>query len=274
MSKNFNHNRTNFPLVGHHRKVSCKSCHKKSLSSKPKHKRCLDCHKDYHKGEFVKNNKITDCNECHSEYGFSPSSYTLRKHNTSNFKLIGAHKAIACIGCHIKNDKWKFRISGQKCKYCHKNIHGNSISKKFFDENKCESCHTAISWLDVKFEHSKTKFELLGKHKAISCSDCHFDKSKVNDSSKHFIALTSKCTSCHNDIHRGQFTDGTINVCTKCHTNNNWQPTFFDHNQTKFKLDGAHKNVDCSECHKTITDKKCNYVHYKIEDTRCINCHS
>src|ERR1039457_6911893 len=37
------HNKTNFPLVGKHRSVSCQACHKNDLNSKPKYKKCTDC---------------------------------------------------------------------------------------------------------------------------------------------------------------------------------------------------------------------------------------
>ncbi len=271
--KNFNHDRTNFPLIGKHKKVSCKKCHKNTFSRKPNHKKCLDCHSDYHKGEFSKNSKITDCKECHNKNGFTPSLFTLEKHNKTGFPLTGAHKATACISCHLKTKRWQFKIKGNKCTNCHTDIHENSINKKFFINNKCTNCHTTKSWKKVEFDHNKTKFELLGKHKTISCSDCHFPNSKVGDKYKKFVSLNSNCTSCHNDIHRGQFIEGTNELCKNCHTNNDWNPSLFEHDNTEFKLDGAHKNVDCLECHKTITDKKGSYVYYKIKDTRCISCH-
>ncbi len=273
MTKNFNHNRTNFPLVGKHKSVSCKSCHKSSLSYKQKHKKCLDCHKDYHGGEFSSSGKPSDCVECHNEYGFSPSTYSVAEHNKSNFPLGGAHKAVACIECHLNNGKWKFRINGETCIACHKNVHGNSIDKKYFNKNKCEACHSTSSWKNVTFNHANTKFELIGVHKKTECASCHFDKSVLDEKAKHFITINSKCSSCHDDVHRGQFVKENEGNCKSCHNFNNWNPVLFDHNKTNFKIEGAHKNVDCLECHKLVNDKKGNYVLYKIEDTRCISCH-
>ncbi|MEE9432423.1 MAG: cytochrome C [Melioribacteraceae bacterium] len=274
MSKNFNHSRTKFPLIGKHRTVSCKSCHKNSLSDKPKYKMCLDCHIDFHKGEFVNNNATSDCKDCHSEYGFSPSHFTLEKHNNTKFLLTGAHNAVACIDCHKVDDNWKFRISGETCITCHENVHANSISKKYFNENKCETCHVTTTWQEVKFEHTQTGFELIGKHKKTNCSSCHFDNEKLTSNEKQFVAVNSNCSSCHTDIHRGQFVEDGKELCIECHNFDNWEPTLFNHENTKFKIEGAHKQVQCFECHKPKDDEEGNYFYYKNEDVRCISCHS
>ncbi len=38
----------------------------------------------------------------------------------------------------------------------------------------CEACHTTKSWKELSgFDHSKTKFPLLGAHRATACIDCH-----------------------------------------------------------------------------------------------------
>jgi len=272
--KNFNHNKTNFPLVGKHRNVDCNSCHKKNLLSKPKYKSCSNCHKDYHKGEFRNKNIKSDCNECHDEYSFTQSHFTIEQHSKTKFPLTGAHKAIACTVCHKKNNFWKFNITGEKCIECHKNVHDNSINKKYFNKNKCEKCHSTLSWNKITFNHNITNFKLVGKHKTVSCSECHFAQKHAEKNLKHFIVLSTECTFCHNDVHRGQFDNGEKEYCKKCHNNYNWKQTLFDHNKTNFKLEGAHKNLDCLNCHKIIKDKNGTYILYKIKGTKCISCHS
>jgi len=274
LATSFNHSKTNFPLIGKHSDITCKSCHKNSLLDKPKHEKCLDCHEDFHKGEFINENQTGDCKECHDEYSFTPSHFTLEKHNETKFKLTGAHNAIACIECHRVTDDWNFKINGETCIKCHENVHANSIDKKYFDENKCESCHATSTWQKVTFEHTETGFELIGKHKKTDCASCHLDKTNLVDKEKYFVDIKSECSSCHNDIHRGQFVVEAKELCVDCHNFENWEPTLFNHDETEFKIEGAHKNVQCIECHKSKTDEKGNYTYYKIEDTRCISCHS
>ncbi len=271
--KSFNHSLTNFPLIGKHKKVKCKSCHKGSLSYKPKYRYCYNCHEDYHKGEFKVEGEQKDCAECHNEKGFSPSYFTIEMHNKSGFKLLNAHAAVPCYSCHYSQDMWHFKIEGEKCIVCHENIHESFISKKFFDENKCESCHLTTNWHDVKFNHDLTDFKLLGKHKELECSQCHYEQIGSNKFIQHFSDLKTGCENCHTDVHNGQF-DKTDEYCTVCHTFENWEPTLFDHNETGFKLEGAHANLECSQCHFVETKNNVRFIRYKLEDTRCISCHT
>ncbi len=274
ISKNFNHSRTNFPLLGKHNNVKCETCHKGSLTNRPKYGKCYDCHEDYHKSEFVKNNIQTDCKECHTEKGFMPSQFTIEKHAKTKFELKYAHAATPCSACHLNNDSWKFRINGEKCISCHKNNHGEEISNKYFDENNCQSCHTTWSWHNIEFDHKQTDFELIGKHATTTCGDCHFTYEANKIVEQKFIQLNNKCVQCHNDIHFGQFIKDGEELCKNCHTSFNWLPSLFDHNKTRFVIDGAHQKIKCAQCHKQIFDGKSKYVQYKIEDVRCISCHS
>ena len=274
IANGFNHSKTNFPLIGKHKIVKCENCHKGSLTNRLKYKNCTNCHEDFHKGEFQKNNRQVDCKECHNENGFSPSTFTIEQHRISNFELANAHAATPCTACHRKEINWTFRIENDKCISCHENIHKKEINEKYFDENRCESCHTTTLWKHVNFDHAKTDFELLGKHKTTICSDCHikYDGSKIIN--QKFAELNQNCTQCHNDIHFGQFIEDAKELCLNCHTNDNWNPTLFDHSKTKFILDGAHNKLDCTKCHKILKKGEQQYINYKIEDVTCKSCHS
>ncbi len=272
--KAFNHSRTNFPLLGKHKHIACKTCHKGNLSFKPKFRFCADCHSDYHEGEFSDDGDESDCSVCHTENGFSPSKFTIEKHNETKFKLRNAHEALPCYACHKTAEKWRFRVDGKYCVNCHVNIHQSFISEKYFSETECESCHNTVSWQDITFNHEQTQFKLTGKHKAQKCSGCHFEKDEKTNLIQHFKDLKSNCTQCHNDIHFAQFGKGKDERCTECHTTVDWEPALFDHNNTTFSLDGAHAKVECSKCHFLETKDNVQFVRYKIEDTRCINCHT
>ena len=270
----FNHAKTNFPLIGKHRLAKCENCHKGSLTNKIKHNKCFDCHTDYHKGEFVKNNNRIDCNECHTENGFTPSIFTTKMHSKTEFKLTFAHVATPCISCHLIDSQWKFSIRYEKCIDCHENIHINYISDEYFNENNCESCHSTRSWQSIDFDHNRTKFELIGKHKTAACGDCYFDYIDKKSFTQEFKSLSHVCSNCHNDVHKGQFIKNENELCLSCHTFDNWNPTLFDHKNTRFALDGKHKNVECIRCHTVATIGGIKFVQYKIEDIKCKNCHS
>lgn len=269
----FDHNKTNFPLIGKHQKVKCNDCHKGTFKEKPKFSQCLDCHSDYHKGDFTKNNLTTDCKTCHSETGFTPSLFSIDDHNKNEFKIDGGHFAVACKQCHYKDEQWKFRNIGGECQSCHKNVHGNELSEKYLPGNKCEFCHQTSNWNKISFDHDRTEFVLLGKHQTVNCGNCHYRELNGIKEFK-FVSLDTNCEQCHKDVHFGQFREDKNTDCSRCHTFNNWKAEKFDHTKAKFKSDGAHSKLECSKCHKTITDNVTPFVLYKIKDYKCSDCHS
>src|SRR3989339_1162496 len=67
----------------------------------------------------------------------------------------------------------------------------------------CQSCHVTASWTEMRdslsFDHNtQTKFQLVGRHNAVGCAECH--------TSLIFTEAGTQCIDCHTDIHRGQFT--------------------------------------------------------------------
>ncbi|MCK9209801.1 MAG: cytochrome C [Ignavibacteriaceae bacterium] len=275
-SGQFDHNKTNFKLIGKHIEVKCAGCHGNNLTSKLKHTLCIDCHKDYHKGAFVKNGNTKDCAECHDEKGFTPSQFSIENHNQSKFQLVGSHLAVPCKTCHFKEQEkeWHFTQLGNRCNDCHKNIHGDEIKAKFIGNNECSNCHNTEAWQKITFDHSKTEFPLLGKHVASACSGCH-EKKKINDEiSIKFASVTTLCEGCHRDVHHAQFKVAGINDCERCHIFDNWNPVKFNHEQTRFTLAGGHQAVACSACHKKVVDGSVTFIKFKLEEFKCADCHS
>lgn len=270
--ESFNHSKTKFPLIGRHQVVKCNDCHKESYSNKLLFTKCMDCHSDFHKGEFTRGGLNSDCNSCHNEQGFSPSLFTIEKHNKI-FKLDGSHLALPCNQCHFKENNWKFKNVGTKCQDCHTNVHGKEISEKFFPENKCEFCHQVKNWSTITFNHNSTDFALLGKHQAVKCSSCHYP---ILDSKKEFRfkSLNKDCEHCHKDIHFGQFISAGKIDCERCHSFNNWKADKFDHSKAKFSTEGAHKKLECSKCHPKVFENGNSYIIYKLIDFKCASCHS
>jgi hypothetical protein len=271
---NFNHDMTNYPLEGRHQQVNCNECHTGDFKRRVAHERCIDCHSDYHQGELMHQEKPQDCDACHSVEGFGHFSFSIERHNQSNFVLDGAHLATPCIACHLqKDDRWHFRQIGIRCNDCHENIHTGIISESYFEQNGCSGCHSTAMWSTISFDHSATGYELLGAHQQQNCQSCHFRKDINGAIQQVFATLSTQCTTCHEDVHKGQFTNDKNTMCSNCHTFSSWNQITFDHSVTRFPLDGKHRNVACAACHITITDGNNSYVKYKFEDIQCEACH-
>ncbi len=269
----FDHSKTGFALSGRHAGVACKLCHKVSITAPIKHEKCVDCHTDYHKNQFNTDGKSPDCSECHDINGFTQFSFSIEKHNLTKFKLEGAHLATPCFECHKKGKEWNFRGIGEKCADCHKDIHKNVIDAKFYPAGRCENCHRVSTWNEINFDHSVTSFPLEGKHLTASCRKCHFVSKGEGVTEQKFNKLGANCENCHADIHHAQFKENNEVVCVRCHGFENWKPEKFDHNTTRFKLDGGHKDVACVKCHKVIGEDNNRFINYKIKDLSCVTCH-
>lgn len=268
----FDHSKTNFPLTGKHLALNCQSCHLSGdFSKRLQYKKCIGCHKDYHRGEFVKTNIQSDCSDCHNTSGFSPSRFSIEEHNSSGFQLKGSHLAQPCKSCHYKNNLWAFKTGNLECINCHENVHGSEISERFIQNNKCSNCHNEDSWRFVRFEHSKTGFVLEEKHNQVDCRSCHYRKEIKQ---YRFSSLNSDCVSCHQDIHQGQFRTGKSTDCLRCHSFKNWIPEKFNHELSRFSLAGAHQNIPCRKCHPEVHTAGISYVKYKLENFKCANCHN
>ncbi len=269
----FNHDFTGYKLEGKHIAVDCRKCHTKQyMTATLHHDACKNCHQDYHNGEFASISE-NDCRVCHDTEGFTESSFDFARHDQSAFPLKGSHQATPCFECHKTDGKqWKFRNIGSKCIDCHDNIHEGFISQKFIPDNDCNACHNSDNWVSVSFDHSKTKFELKGKHEAISCRSCHFETTDQKTLQK-FINLDQKCASCHDNIHGSQFEKEGITDCKRCHGFEKWDRSNFNHDNTLFKLEGAHLKADCNRCHHSETKDGVATIIYKTGKLTCTDCH-
>jgi len=270
---NFNHQKTNFQLEGEHRQVSCRSCHQQSLTAPLAHASCADCHRDYHRGQFKTGTGKPDCSACHDVSGFNASSFTIEKHNQLKFKLEGAHMATPCFACHKKEERWEFRQIGERCVDCHEDIHGGKVAEKYMPQQNCRHCHNVIRWSDVSFNHQQTDFTLAGKHAAVSCRACHF-KVENNQVEQRFAGLGKDCENCHRDNHRGQFEVEEKTNCANCHRSEAWAPGYFNHDNSRFKLEGQHARTACVKCHPQVKDEYGTFTRYKLKpEIKCADCH-
>jgi len=272
----FDHDKTDFPLKGTHKDTSCAACH---INQKYKDtpKACFDCHQinDIHRGDFGKK-----CDSCHNSQKWNEIIFDHNK--KTDFPLYGKHAKASCNSCHtagdVKSDKAKQKLPKQ-CYGCHK----NDDSHKGQYGKECKTCHTSESWQKQKFDHDKkTDFPLHGKHKKVTCNQCH-KGNLYHDETRTKDKKTTTCIDCHktDDVHKGKQGD----KCDSCHNENGWHDqVVFDHDLTSFPLIGMHAASQCEECHLSATyaDTKsgCNHCHAgdDIHQTRlgtdCNTCHN
>jgi len=192
-NQTFDHSKTRFRLEDKHKQVACKKCHINRVTDPVRHDKCMDCHKDFHEGQFLVRDLKPECSKCHTTKGFTETSFTFELHNNGPFRLEGGHVTAKCAGCHKKKDKWSFRNIGKVCVDCHKNIHETFLDPKFYPGNTCENCHEVSKWKNVKFDHSKTKFPLSEAHAKKDCRVCHFRKGPDSTETQKFTGLPVVC---------------------------------------------------------------------------------
>ena len=272
-SGDFDHNLTGFELEGQHATVDCKKCHKSGNMTKTlPHQTCNACHTDYHNGQFVAT-KYKDCAACHTVSGFDKSLFSIEDHQNSAFPLTGAHLATECTACHMKTDQWDFRKIGSKCIDCHTNIHDGFLDVKYLPEKNCVSCHNTDEWQKVTFDHDQSNFKLIGKHELTKCASCHFILDKERKVIQKFKQLSLDCVSCHNNVHGDQFNLNGKTDCGRCHKPESWSAGLFEHNSARFKLEGAHVELECNMCHKVEIANGNEIVRYRTGKLVCIDCH-
>jgi hypothetical protein len=243
----FDHNKTDYPLVGKHVDVKCISCH---INGKYKDtsKQCSSCHQkdDKHKGKFG-----SKCETCHAEKGWKEIQFNHDK--DTKYPLQWKHRDVKCVSCH-KGDLYKDRLK-TNCESCHKKDDDKAHKGSF--GQKCETCHAEKGWKEIQFNHDKdTKYPLQWKHRDVKCVSCH-----KGDLYKD--KLQNNCYACHekDDKHKGQ--EGK--KCESCHTEESWNKAKFDHRNSHFPLTGKHISVECKKCHAAAT--------FKDAKSDCWSCH-
>jgi len=139
----FDHDITNFPLIGLHAVTLCEQCHDRGNYKKVSVK-CASCHgsDDKHKGGLGKK-----CGECHNPNGWRLWSFDHAR--DTEYKLDGAHKGLACDDCHRKNIWKKRSTTSDDCFSCHRD---DDAHRGAFGLN-CERCHSTESFRKIKIRH-------------------------------------------------------------------------------------------------------------------------
>ncbi|MGE4541871.1 MAG: hypothetical protein AB7D35_11470 [Bacteroidales bacterium] len=262
----FNHNLSDFPLLGSHTNTDCEECHAEGYAGTPTN--CDACHMDAYLESINPNHSAleleTSCADCHDEQpGWQPASFPL--HN-DYYALAGAHNVIAndCVFCHDGD----YNNTPNTCYACHTEEYVQSQNpphQSLQFSTECFECHDENAWTPSTFDHDGQFFPIYtGEHQGEweSCASCHTQPSNY--------ALFS-CIDCHDhnqpdmeEEHQG--VPGYVyesEACFACHPTGNGDGGF-NHNLTEFPLTGAHNTLLCAECHAD------GYVDTPME---CFACH-
>jgi len=277
------HAATGFALAVPHADLACNACHTGATQAARFPGRvasdCRSCHTDAHAGQFMTAGVVQQCTECHHNERFLPHRFGASMHAKS-FALTGSHDAVACAACHKEVVAGVRQFAGTKrnCDACHADVHGGRFDKPGRPQSVagrvgCARCHDTSSFGHVltKFDHALwTDYELVGAHKEVACGHCH-----DGPAAGRVAAVAGKtCADCHADPHVGQFRIGGTTDCRQCHQATTWQKVNFDHQKdSRFPLDGVHRQVACSKCHPTYEVGAAKVVRYKPLGTKCGDCH-
>jgi hypothetical protein len=175
---------------------------------------CVACHKDPHVGQVS-----AVCESCHTVTTpkFAVADFA---HAKTRFPLTGKHTTTQCAACH-KVETAAFpggrttarRLTGidTSCATCHLDPHRAQLG------NLCQSCHSTDTFVLTKFTHKNERglrWFFTGRHKSASCAGCHKPVAVAASSpTAANYAITTTCTSCHDDVHRGALGS----ACERCH---------------------------------------------------------
>ena len=177
-------------------------------------------------------------------------------HETTGFSLSGAHLGVDCTSCHTGG---RFRGTPRTCAGCHNgSVAPGKTGKHAKTSDRCESCHVATLWRQVRYDHSQS----IG-----TCSGCHNGTHARGKSVKHVVTAAA-CETCH----RSTFTffgarmdhTGITSGCATCHNGTTAKGKPANHLPT---------TQSCDACHRTTT-WDANFSHTSVLPGTCATCHN
>lgn len=209
------HQKTRYPLRGAHLAVSCDACHPKvardvvarltgfssrgNVASRTAQlrfnsTRCVDCHKDPHRGEVDRYLREGGCESCHRVESWQTSGFD---HSKTRFPLAGGHAKALCSGCHLKGERLSLAGIPIACESCHSDPHAGQLTKPGL-ASPCERCHTALDWKPARFDHNRdSAYPLDGAHAQVACSACHPSEARGATAVARYKPLGTACKDCH-----------------------------------------------------------------------------
>ncbi|HTS89290.1 MAG TPA: cytochrome c3 family protein [Gemmatimonadales bacterium] len=203
-----------------------------------------------------------ECRLCHKADAWTPVEISKEfDHGKLGFPLTFAHQTATCRSCHVSLD---FKGVKSDCASCHTDIHRGELGAN------CDRCHSTKSFVDrdaMLRAHQFYRFQLVGSHLAVDCSECHRPSSQGQ---LQYVSTPTTCVSCHQaDYDRttnpNHATTGYSTDCASCHqVIAGFAGANFNH--TLFSLTGVHGGLQCAQCHKSG-------VAFFNAPSTCTGCH-
>ncbi len=306
------HAATGFELTPPHDAQDCAACHDREVPGFRERypgrdaDTCQSCHQDPHGGQFQQSVMATGgCLSCHERQQFDPHTFDRERHAELRLPLTGSHLERDCVDCHKQPDRSQprqFHGTSAQCADCHRDGHDG-----FFEavtgtaggqRIACSTCHQATEFAAVEdFDHHKwTKFPIRGAHAQEECAGCHEASAEPDANGRSFGRVRQLrgvaksvgrlgCVTCHDDPHRRQFDGEDLPVevdgrrdCARCHSENSFRSLVadFDHGVwTGFSLQGAHRQAECTACHKHLDQPAAQgRALGRVKGKDCTSCHS
>lgn len=264
------HEENGFPLLGAHTNLSCVECHisETNLRFDRLGNECINCHQDdYLATEFpnhIAAGYSTNCLDCHTVLDFAWNSVPL-EHDF--FPLTGGHEIEACSECHNINN---YADISNDCVSCHQADYEAALNPSHTRlglSNDCASCHTTdLDWMPATFPIHDQFYALNGAHAEIAndCASCH--------NGDYNNLPPTDCFGCHESDYNAtnspsHITIGFSTECMDCHTEDDWEPSTFDHDRDFFPINsGSHAGTwtRCTDCHTVPMD---------LTVFNCLACH-
>jgi hypothetical protein len=266
------HDRTNFPLAGKHRTLSCRDCHTNNIfEGTPT--ACEACHWERRQDDRYRLSLGMQCGDCHTPLSWKKIDPAKWNHETvTGFKLEGSHQFLDCETCHGLGG---FKALPSDCYSCHAQDYQRTNDPNHAQAGfptDCKTCHDTKAWSDARFAH--TGFPLQGRHQTAACSACHINGV--------YAGTSSACASCHINDYNGTTdpnhrANGYPLECQTCHGTSavSWGDAGGDIRGASvagraialshdFPLaTGKHAGLLCADCHATSS--------YRQFD--CLDCH-
>jgi hypothetical protein len=264
------HQTTRFPLEGSHLAADCRACHTPAAQGRLQFVNqpagCAACHLDAYQAarnpDHAAGGFPQDCAQCHAATLWNRARFN---HQTVGFPLTGAHRALACVQCHVNN---RYAGTAANCVSCHQPDYDATTSPahpaaRFSTD--CTTCHTTVAWSPAAFDHTRTSFPLTGAHRTAPCAACHADGVYQGKTATCFGCHQADYTRAANPPHQtSQFpTD-----CSVCHSTVTWDGARFDHDAPYFPIySGPHRGKwnSCATCHVVSSD---------YSQFTCFQCHA
>jgi hypothetical protein len=253
------HDRTNFPLIGKHRTLSCRECHL-NLVFEGTPSDCEVCHWQRQQDDRFGLQLGTRCSDCHAPQSWKKVDPAKWNHETvTGFRLEGIHRTLDCETCHGSGG---FAPRPTACFSCHEADYRGTREPNHTDANfptDCTVCHNQRSWEDASAAHAS--FVRQGMHASAACTDCH--------QNGVYAGTSPDCSSCHIDDYNNTTNPNHRTLafpldCSQCHGTSaiSFSGAVLNH---AFPIQsGRHSGFLCSDCHRSSN----------LQTFSCIDCHA